>query len=160
MFDSDGLIKLQKAGVLSVLAAGHECLVPKKVYEESVERGKTELYEDAFELEEIIEKHMRVVKEKKVEVGKSPTRENLGPGELSAYRVHLKEDSDALISDDRAFLKFLESQEIPFITPANGIVEMKNQEQISREKAIKALDRIRGLIRDEVYERAVEEVKK
>lgn len=46
VFDSDGLIKLQKAGVLKMLATSHECLVPKKVYEESVERGKAELYGD------------------------------------------------------------------------------------------------------------------
>lgn len=102
---------------------------------------------------------MRVMEVENAEVGKSPARGNLGSGELSAYRVHLQEDPDALITDDRAFLKFLESRGIPFITPANGIVEMENQEQISREEAVKGLDRIKRFIRNEVYEKAIEEVK-
>ena len=160
VFDSDGLIKLQKAGVLGILAESHECLVPRKVYGESVEGGKTELYEDAFELEETIKEDMRVVEVEDPKSEKTPVRENLGSGELSAYGIHLQEDSDAVISDDRAFLKYLESREMPFITPANVIVEMKNQEQISREKAIEALDRIKKFIRDDVYEKSIEGVKK
>lgn len=160
VFDSDGLIKLQKAEVLKMLATNHECLVPKKVYEESVERGKAELYEDAFRLEETIEKYMHITGEKKSEKKKLPAEENLGPGELSAYRVYLQENSDALISDDRAFLKFLETQGVPFITPPNVIVEMRKQEQISRGEAAEALDRIKEVIRNEVYKEAIEEVKK
>ncbi|KXB06180.1 hypothetical protein AKJ51_04065 [candidate division MSBL1 archaeon SCGC-AAA382A20] len=160
VFDSDGLIKLQKAGVLDMLAESHECLVPGKVYGESVERGKSELYEDAFELGETIEEHMRVVEAEDPESEKTPAKESLGSGELSAYGVHLQEGSDALISDDRAFLNFLESKGIPFITPANVIVEMKNQGQIPRDRAVEALGRMEKYIRNEVYEKSIEEVRK
>ncbi len=160
VFDSDGLIKLQKAEVLEMLVESHDCLVPKKVYEESVDRGKAELYEDAFELEEAIERHMTVVEVKDSESEKTQARENLGSGELSAYEIYLQENPDTVISDDRTFLKFLESQRVPFITPANVIVEMKNQGQISEGKAVEALQRIKRFIRDEVYKKAMEEVKK
>lgn len=39
VLDSDGLIKLAKAGVLDVMVGTWECLVPRAVYVETVERG-------------------------------------------------------------------------------------------------------------------------
>jgi hypothetical protein len=53
--DADGLIKLGRLGTLVALVEGHEVLVLAAVYGEAVVRGKQELYEDAFELERILE---------------------------------------------------------------------------------------------------------
>ena len=47
VFDSDGLIKLAKAGALERVLEAWTCLVPRAVYVETVERGLEAAYPDA-----------------------------------------------------------------------------------------------------------------
>jgi hypothetical protein len=49
--DADGLIKMGNSGALPPLLGAARLLVPKAVWEESVEEGKRRMYEDAHELE-------------------------------------------------------------------------------------------------------------
>ena len=170
ILDSDGLINLKKAGLLSALVDRHKCLIPKAVYKETVTRGKKELYEDAFGIEEIVEENIECKQAKKsdeseqVLESKDPT--TLGKGEKQTLRLHFQEKGDAVISDDRTFLNLLvrynqegESKKVAFMTLANVIVAMADKEIITADKAKRGLNKIKDLIRDSSYQTALEELK-
>lgn len=170
ILDSDGLIKLKKAELLTVLAERQYCLVPEAVYRETVIKGKEELYEDAFEIEEIIEKSIKRkqaesagMEEQVLKVSENPT--SLGKGERRALSLYFQEEGDAIISDDRTFLNLLdrynkksEPNGVPFITPANAIVTMENKGIISTKKAKSGLNQIEGIIRQSSYQAALQEL--
>lgn len=169
--DSDGLIKLQKSGLLSALIERFTCLIPRAVYRETVTRGKKELYEDAFELEEVIEKNIECIKAKKTEDSERILGSNnvtsLGKGEKQALRLYFQESGEAVISDDRTFLNLLdqtnreaESEDVPFMTPTNVVVAMANKGIISVNEAKKGMEEIKGLIREISYQKALEELQR
>ncbi len=132
--------------------------------------GKKELYEDAFEIEDIVESSIKRKKAKKSEKSKevlsSGTPTSLGKGEKQALRLYFQEGGDGIISDDRTFLNLLdksnlksEHEEVSFITPANAIVAMANKDIISNGKARRRLKRIKDLIRPSSYQVALEDLK-
>lgn len=161
VIDADGLIKLGKSGILGALIRNHEVLVPEAVYEEAVVRGKRGLYEDAFELEEIL-------KDEKVSAIPAATDPwadqllegvtSLGVGERAALHLYATESADAVLSDDRVFLNFLGRNAVPFLTPANVIVGLVRARQFSCEEALEALEKLSGYVRAEVYEKAKAEL--
>ncbi|MBS3813642.1 hypothetical protein KGY64_07435, partial [Candidatus Bipolaricaulota bacterium] len=160
-----------KAGLLIDLAERHDCLIPEAVYWETVTKGKKELYEDAFEIEEIVEKSIERKKAKKSDkdqqVLKSGDPTSLGKGEKQALRLFFQEEGGGIVSDDRTFLNLLdrnnrksESEEVPFITPANAIVAMANKGIISSQDARRGLEQIKDLIRQSSYQVALEELER
>ena len=54
VLDSDGLIKLAKAGILEVAVNAWNCLVPQAVYAETVEGGLQAAYPDALAIREVL----------------------------------------------------------------------------------------------------------
>lgn len=52
--DSDGLIKLAKAGALEVVIKVWRCLIPQAVYAETIERGIRPGYPDALATREAL----------------------------------------------------------------------------------------------------------
>ena len=151
------MIELGKAGVLALLLDEHEVLVPGSVYEEAVTRGKRELYEDAFGLEatlggggaEIFEPEA-ISAEKEVP--------SLGPGELDALRAYREEGAGAVLSDDRVFLRFLQTVFVPYLTPASVVVGFVGSERLDVGEGLAALDRLGPYIRVEAYRRARQEI--
>jgi len=136
-------------------------MIPEGVFEETVKQGKIELYPDAFRLEKEIKEKVEVkevvenAKATEITKGKS-----LGKGEREVLHLFFNEDADAIISDDRSFLNLLEEEGIAFLNPANIIVFLKRKKRIKKEEALDALNKIKELIRKEVYEKAKEEVGK
>ena len=55
IFDADGLIKLNHAGVLGLVVQNYESLVPAAVHDEAVLRGVRRGYEDAAEIGRTLE---------------------------------------------------------------------------------------------------------
>ena len=159
--DADGLIKLGKAGLLRALVGSHEVLVPETVYEEAVVRGKRELYEDAFELERLLEDEgFRIVRS-----NPEPQADrllegvtSLGAGERSALRLYFAEGADAILSDDRVFLNFLSRNSVPFGTPVNVVVGLAKSGRVSLKEGLEALEKMSGFVRADVYERAKAEL--
>ena len=161
VLDSDGLIKLEKSGMLRVLCKTHTCIIPEGVFEETVKQGKIELYADAFRLEEEIKGKVEVkeaaenFRATEITKGKS-----LGKGEREVLHLFFNETADAIVSDDRSFLNLLEEKGIAFLNPAKAIVFLKRKDRIKKEEALEALNKIKELIRKDVYEKAKEEVGK
>ena len=157
--DADGLIKLGKSGALGHLLSAAEIVVPRSVYGEAVEAGKKEMYEDAFELEKVLgEGGAEVVEGQQDERAKKLLKgvTSLGAGERAALHVLFAREADAVLTDDRAFLNVLGRAGIRTLTPAAAIVSLFESDRLSRMEAIEALGSIEGLLREEVYEAAME----
>ena len=60
ILDVDGLIKLNRAGVLDLLAASYECSIPSAVYQEEVVNAKG-TYPDAEQIDRIIQARFQVI---------------------------------------------------------------------------------------------------
>jgi predicted nucleic acid-binding protein len=159
--DADGLIKLGKSGALVHLLSAAQIVVPRSVYQEAVEAGKKEMYEDAFELEKVLgEGGAGVVEDQQDERAEKLLKDvtSLGAGERAALHVLFAREADAVLTDDRAFLNVLGRAGIRTLTPAAAIVSLFASGRLSRMEAIEALGSIEGLLREEVYEAAMEEL--
>lgn len=156
ILDSDGLIKLNKAGILDKFLSVFECLIPKEVYEETVIKGKEELYNDAFELEMIL-KLMKVdiIEFTFDEKADSLIREitGLGKGEIAVLHLFFKNKDAVILSDDRRFLTFLEKHRIPFITPGNVLLYLVRKGIIDVSEGLDKLERLKPYIKNSIYEK-------
>lgn len=149
ILDSDGLIKLTKAGVLKELSSGYRLVITEQVYEEVVTKGKTHGHMDASNIE-------KMVKEGVVRVEAVPGKRDvrLGEGELSCSRLYSRKGS-FIVSDDQAFLRYLEFREVPFVIPTDLIAAAACKGMISAEKAEESLIKIRDMVRKENLEKAM-----
>jgi predicted nucleic acid-binding protein len=157
--DADGLIKLGKSGALGSLLSAAQIVVPRSVYGEAVEAGKKEMYEDAFELEKVLgEGGAEVVEDQQDERAEKLLKDvtSLGAGERAALHLLFAREADAVLTDDRAFLNVLGRAGIRTLTPAAAIVSLFESGRLSKAEAIEALGSIEGLLREEVYEAALE----
>ena len=159
--DADGLIKLAKAGILEAFARRVDLLVAPTVYREAVEEGKARGHPDAWEIEQVLREHGRILQpprggRTRPQTPEAPAIEALplGAGERETWVVFVREKADAVLSDDRGFLHALEAQGIPYLTPAAALVGLARQGTLSRSEALRALERLRPWIRREQYEAA------
>jgi hypothetical protein len=157
--DADGLIQLGKAEVLALLVEEHEVLVPWAVYEEAITKGKRELYEDAFELEATLGGSGARIFEREPGLAMEEVS-SLGPGERDALRVYNEEGADAVLSDDRVFLRFLGERSIPYLTPASTVMGLMGSGRLDPKEGLAALERLRGHVRDSVYREARKELER
>lgn len=157
VLDSDGLIKLMRSGVLKSILSTFECVISEAVYAEAVSAGKQHLYEDAFKIEELIERDLLKVHEARASnvAGKILAgRDNLGEGEISTLHLYYTTETRAIISDDRAFLQVLYESKTPFITPTDLIVRMVAIGALEKESALEALENIRVYVNELSYLKA------
>lgn len=158
--DADGLIKLGKAGCICALAQNDELLVPKAVYEEAVINGKRRMYRDAFDLEIALQERAQVKSASTDERADELLRTvySLGTGEQAALHLYFASGADALISDDRAFLRLLSDNSIPFLTPTDTIAFLYKIGALGRSEALAALENIRSMVRQSSYNAALQEI--
>jgi hypothetical protein len=155
VLDSDGLIKLAKAGLLQVVLAAWDCLVPRAVYVESIERGMRLAHPDAAEIHALLRpgsirpraRHPRATAILRGKPG-------LGPGECEALHLYVASEADALVTDDAAFLDVLTEADIPALPPALAILVLQEQGHLNARDAVAGLERLRPFIRPEVYRAA------
>lgn len=162
--DADGLIKLGKSGALSALLSATRVLVPQAVWDEAVEEGKRGMYEDAYILERKLEAGgAEVVEHKpseKAEALLSSSAAALGAGERAALGVFFARGADAILTDDRVFLRLLAAAEspVPALVPAAAIVSLAEADRLSLEEAREALNKLEGSVRKSVLAAALEEL--
>lgn len=151
VLDADGLIKLAKSGLLPDIAIRSRLLVPEEVFQEVVVEGEKKLHEDAFTIDALIQK-------KAVRVAKTAAvaEEGVSHGEAAVLRLWKETKNSIIVSDDRRFLSELAAANIPFIVPARLIAAFVQQGSISKPKGREALMRIRSIIREDVYQKALD----
>src|SRR3989338_29890 len=147
IIDSDALIKLTKSGLLEIICNHYNCIITAEVKNESVEEGRKRLYKDALQIEQVINKKLIKVKEPKSR-GKI---KNLGKGEASAFEMYFEEKNCLIVTDDSAFIKHLEENDVKFCVPADLILLMKIENKISKKTALAYLDKMKDLIKEGVY---------
>ncbi len=147
---------------MALLVEKHEVLVPQAVYEEAVTKGKQELYEDAFELEATLGGGRAWIfeTEPEREPGSAMEASALGPGERDALRLYRAEAADAILSDDRVFLRFLDESSVPYLTPAGVVVGLVESGRLDPVEGLAALERLREYVRDSVYREAKKELER
>ena len=162
--DADGLIKLGKSGALPALLGAARLLVPRMVWEESVEEGKRRMYEDAHELEAALsEGGAEVVS---YEVGEEAEQllegsaASFGAGEREALAAFYVVGADAVLTDDRAFLGLLAGADppVPALVPAAAIVALAEGGWMTVEEAREALGKLKPSIRGDVHAAAMEDL--
>jgi len=162
--NADGLIKMGKSGVLSPLLGAARLLVPRAVWEESVEEGKRRMYGDAHELEAALAEGGAEV----VSYGAGEGVERLlggsaasfGAGERAALAVFYAVGADALLTDDRAFLRLLEGADppVPALVPAAAIIALTEGDWMTVDEARDALGKLKPSIRGDAHAAAIEDL--
>ncbi len=148
IIDSDALIKLTKSGAMEEICRYYNCTITTEIKNESVDEGKKRLYEDALKIEGLINKNLlKVIGLKKAR----KIKENFGKGEISAIILYFQEKNSVIITDDSAFIKYLEQNAIRFVIPADLILLLKVQNKIDKKTALQYLENIRVYIKEEVY---------
>jgi len=148
VIDSDALIKLTKSEVLWEICNHYNCIITSEVKNECVDEGKKRLHKDALKIEEFINKNLLKVRDVKKE---RKIKENLGKGEISTASLYFQEKNSVIVTDDSAFIKYLEESNIKFFVPADLILLMKNSRKIDSKTALKYLKKMKLFIREEVY---------
>jgi predicted nucleic acid-binding protein len=148
LLDSDALIKLTKAGLLEDVCRHYNCIITTEVKNEAVDEGKRRLHQDALKIEYLINKKSLKIKDSKKS---RKTKENLGKGEMSTASLYFEEKNRVIITDDSAFIKYLEENGMRFSIPADLVLLMKVENKIDRKTALIYLEKMRDFIKEEVY---------
>ena len=159
IFDADGLIKLNHAGVLSQVVRNYESLVPAAVHNEVVVRGASIGYDDATEIGLILEESAVVITSdiRDALPDSDQILSGLGAGETQALYLALQHRQDsAIVSDDRRFLEVLSDLSLRFLVPSHMILGLARDEILSASDAKTAIDALRPFIRQSDYIEALE----
>jgi rRNA-processing protein FCF1 len=146
VFDSDGLIKLNLAGVLQHVIQSFDCIVPQAVVDEVITRGRERGYQDVSEIEAVLAGAEIVPAGEGANV---PVR--LGLGELAILELVPSLSDAIIISDDRRFTNFLAAEGIPFLVTAGVLLTLVRRSVLSKEEAQEALERLKPLVRSTAY---------
>lgn len=156
VLDSDALIKLTKLGILEQICNHYNCIIATEVKIECVDEGKKGLHKDALKIEEFINKNLlRVINLKRAR----KIQENLGKGETSTVNLYFQEKNSVIVTDDSAFIRYLEENNIKFLIPADLILLMKISNKIDKKTALKYLEKMKNFIREEVYNDIKKDIK-
>ncbi len=156
ILDADALIKSAKSGILEDVCHHYTCIITTEIKNECVDEGKKRLYKDALKIEEFINKNLlKIIDFKKAR----KIKENLGKGETSTASLYFQEKNSIVVTDDSAFIKYLEENNIKFFVPADLILLMKISNKIDKKTALNYLDKMKGFIKKEAYDDVKKDIK-
>ncbi|MGR3318061.1 MAG: hypothetical protein ACUZ8O_06230 [Candidatus Anammoxibacter sp.] len=156
ILDSDALIKLTRCEAIFKICQTFNCLITNDVADETVKEGKERLYPDALIIESLIKNRLIKIKKPKKSVN---IKENFGKGEKSALELYHSLKNCSIVSDDMAFIKHLETENIFYFIPSDIIVLLKRIGEISLKDSICFLDKLRIFINKDIYNKAKKELK-
>ena len=155
LLDADALIKLASCGALPKICEVCDCITTPEVERETVEEGKKKLYPDAEIIESLIKKG--VIKIKKPTLNPKEAF-NLDVGETSILHLSKELKCQFIVSDDQAFIKELERQEINFLVPADLLILLTRIRDIEPKETAKYTEKLKAYIRERDYIRLKTEI--
>jgi hypothetical protein len=148
VMDSDCLVKLTNAGAKGIIADAMEIYIPYLVKKETVDAVRDRGFKDSLIIKENIEKKiLQVIRHKKKTLSFIP----ITKGEMEVVSHYLNGGFDAIASDDRKFLRKLESANIPFLTPAACVIYAYESGKIKKHTALELLNNLKIFISNEEY---------
>lgn len=146
--DADCLIKLARAGAKEPVMSAMEVHVPPLVKKEAVDDAKIRGFQDAVVIEENINRGaVRVVEHR----GKKTPVLSAIKGETAVVALYERGGYDAVASDDRKFIKKLETAHIPYLTPAACLVYLTKTGRLGAAKTLELLDSLGPFISRDEY---------
>lgn len=162
--DSMVLIHLAKITILeNACDFFKNILIPEKVFEETVLKGKERSFDDAMLIESIIKKgKIRVMKIRKKELIKKINDFNVFGGEAEAVALYKQEKANYIATDDDSVRNKKEILEIRVIGTPSIILMLLNNKKIGTEKAIQSISKLRkiGWFSNEVMDKMLMEIEK
>jgi len=86
-------------------------------------------------------------------------KEDFGKGEKSVLELYHSARNSTIVSDDLAFIRHLENENIPFFVPSDLIISLKKLNKISLKEALYFLDKLKVFIKEKVYNETKKELK-
>ena len=148
VMDSDCLVKLTKSGAKEAILSAMEVHIPPLVKKETVDEGKERGYQDAFIIEENIDK--KVLQVVKHDLKKSPAI-SATKGEAEVISLYLGGNYDAIAGDDQRFLKRLEAANIPYLTATACLIYLYKNKKVERSAAVEMLESLKPFISRDEY---------
>ncbi len=156
LVDSDALIKVTKAGFIETTASAFKIYITDDVYKEAVEQGRKGLYEDADKIKSLIDaKRILIIKASKYK--KTKPKQDFGKGETSVFQAYKKDY--LIVTDDLSFAVYLNEESIKNISSAHLLIELLRKGKIKNTEAYFHLEKLKPLIRKEIYELVKEDIK-
>ena len=138
--DADCLIKFTKAGIKEAVCTHLSVVIPQVVKREVIDLGKN--HPDSMVIKDNLDKGL---------LSLSGVETQDVKGEEAALVVFQKGGFDAILSDDKRFIRRLRAFGIPYITPAVCIVLLLKQGEITLPDALEKLESLRLFIGSDEY---------
>jgi len=140
LMDADCLIKLTKAGLKESVCTHLSVVIPQIVKREVIDLGKN--HPDSIIIKDNLNKCLLSLSDVETQVVK---------GEEATLILFQKSGFDAVLSDDKRFVRRLRALGIPYITPAVCIVLLLKQGKINLPDALEKLELLSPFISSDEY---------
>jgi len=147
--DSDCLVKLTKAGAKEHIVSAMTVHIPDLVKRETIDEVRGRDYQDAVIIEENINKGLIdvVIQHQNKIHSTMPVLK----GESEVMSIYLKGGYDAVASDDRRFLRKLETANIPYLTAAACIIYLYQNKRCGKMAVMRLLEAVQHFISHDEY---------
>jgi len=140
LMDADCLIKFTKAGIKEAVCTRLSVVIPQVVKREVIDLGKN--HPDSMVIKDNLDKGLLSLSGVEMQDVK---------GEVAALAIFQKGGFDAILSDDKRFVRRLRALDVPYITPAVCIVILLKQGKFTLPEALEKLELLRPLISSDEY---------
>lgn len=140
LMDADCLIKFTKAGIKEAVCTHWSVVIPQVVKREVIDLGRN--HPDSMVIKDNLDRGLLSLSDNETQDVK---------GEQAALAIFQHGGFDAILSDDKRFVRRLLILNVPYIPPAVCIVLLLKQEVITRPDALEKLESLRPFISSDEY---------
>jgi rRNA-processing protein FCF1 len=140
LMDADCLIKLTKAGLKEIVCTHLSVVIPRVVKHEVVDLGNK--HPDSLVIKDNLHKGLLAL---------STIEAPEEKGEEAALVIFQGGGFEAILSDDKRFIRRLRALDIPYMTPAVCLVVLQKQGKIDWQGALEKLELLSPFISGDEY---------
>ena len=140
LMDADCLIKFTKAGLKEAVCRHLSVVIPQVVKREVIDLGKN--HPDSMAIKDNLDQGLLLVSGVETQDLK---------GEEAALTIFQKGGFEAILSDDKRFVRRLRALDVPYLTPAVCLVILLKQGKINLPVALEMLELLSHFISKDEY---------